>query len=193
MVSDPDSRGRDSLDARIRRAVLAIDDRGLGPQGPLAPVGDGPWHFGLAVIAAAVVARRGGWGRGVPIVLASLAAIATHQTIKRVWRRPRPPGALARGKREPAFPSGHTIGTTAVTLSAAHALAEESLAPRGLALGTAAAISLAIGASRVWRDEHWASDVVAGWAGGVGIAALGGALGDRLARPRARRRRGAAR
>jgi len=65
----PGLAGIARIDERIRRAVLAIDDRGLGPQGPLASVGDGPWHVGLAVITASVVARRGGWGRGIPIVL----------------------------------------------------------------------------------------------------------------------------
>jgi membrane-associated phospholipid phosphatase len=71
---------------------------------------------------------------------------------------------------EPSFPSGHTTGVTAEALVVAFILSQEELAtPRTLAL--LAAWPLLVGITRVYRDRHWVSDVLGGWAAGTAVAA----------------------
>jgi membrane-associated phospholipid phosphatase len=85
----------------------------------------------------------------------------------------------------PSFPSGHT--STAAALWAAVALTawrwygRRSLAPLA---GAAIGIAVAVGASRVFLDVHWTTDVIAGLAlGWMWFAACAVAFGGRLLRP----------
>lgn len=71
---------------------------------------------------------------------------------------------------EPSFPSGHTTGVTAEALSVAYVLSRERLASP-LALAGLLGWPLIVGATRVYRDRHWASDVIGGWAAGTAVAA----------------------
>jgi undecaprenyl-diphosphatase len=89
--------------------------------------------------------------------------------VKLVLKRTRPPTPVARGKTEPAFPSGHTTGTTALVLSIALVAARAGLGTPGTALGSAAGVALLVGLSRIYLDEHWATDVLGGLA--IGSAA----------------------
>lgn len=106
-----------------------------------------------------------------PLALASVGAIAIHHAIKFVYRRPRPAIALARGKTEAAYPSGHTTDATAVLLTSAHLLVREGLVAAEIALPVAAALLLATGVSRVLLGWHWSTDVAGGWMAGVAVAA----------------------
>jgi membrane-associated phospholipid phosphatase len=56
-------------------------------------------------------------------------------------------------------------------LTIAYVLASEDLAsaPVCMLLG---AWPLVVGLSRVYRDRHWMSDILGGWAAGIGVAAL---------------------
>lgn len=164
--------------ARLRSGVLRSASIGTLPGEPyMHPT------LGAACAAFVFAAHRG------PIVpalaalaVASLGAIAAHHAVKLVYRRPRPAGALARGKTEPAFPSGHTTDATAVLVTAAYLLVRLGLASPSVVVPVAAFLALCTGASRVLLGWHWSTDVLGGWLAGIGVAACASGLYESLAR-----------
>lgn len=139
------------------------------------------WTLGAAV-ACVVLARRGGSAGRVflPLAGASAGAIATHHLVKAVYLRARPRHALLRGKTEPAYPSGHTADATAVLATGAYLLVREDLLSRAVAIPVAAALALAVGASRVALGWHWSTDVAGGWLAGICVAACCAGAYERL-------------
>ena len=73
-----------------------------------------------------------------------------------------------------SFPSGHSALSPIVyfTLAGILAAGEPNRGAKTLMVGAAAALVLAIGASRVYLGVHWPTDVLAGWAMGAGVALL---------------------
>ena len=71
-----------------------------------------------------------------------------------------------------AFPSGHTTAATAISITAARILEQMGVLSRSDALALAILPPVAIGMGRVLADQHWATDVIGGWIGGVGVAAI---------------------
>jgi undecaprenyl-diphosphatase len=139
--------------------------------------------IGAVCAAIVIVAAR---GPRLPVLAAlataSIGAILAHHAVKLVYRRPRPAGALARGKTEPAFPSGHTTDATAVLVTGAYLLAQQRLATPGVVTVAALLLALSTGVSRVVLGWHWATDVVGGWIAGVGVAACASGLYESLTR-----------
>jgi undecaprenyl-diphosphatase len=135
-----------------------------------------------AATAVAILAIRGGPARRVliPLASASLGAILAHHAVKVVYRRGRPAIALARGKTEPSYPSGHTTDATAVLATAGYLLVREDMLPARVAVPIAATIAIATGASRVALGWHWGTDVVGGWLTGVAVALGCSATYERL-------------
>src|SRR5678810_1385004 len=116
------------------------------------------------------------------LAAASIGAILAHHAVKLVYRRPRPAIALARGKTEPAYPSGHTTDATAVLATSAYLLAQQGLATPSVVAAAALILALSTGVSRVLLGWHWSTDVVGGWIAGVGVAACAAGLYESLAR-----------
>lgn len=138
-----------------------------------------PGYPGLYMPAAALGAwllRARGADDALALPIAVLMAWVGQRIVKRFLDRTRPPTPAARGKKEPAFPSGHTTGTTALVLAGALLLARAGLLSWPWALGIATGIAVLVALSRIYLDEHWATDVLGGFALGGAAALLGVAL-----------------
>ena len=173
-----DAIERGAARARQRARVLRAARIGTLPGEPyMHPT------IGAACAAIVIAATRGPL---IPVLAtlatASIGAILAHHAVKLVYRRPRPAGALARGKTEPAFPSGHTTDATAVLVTGAYLLARQGLATPSVVAAAALLLALSTGVSRVLLGWHWSTDVVGGWMAGVGVAACAAGLYDSLAR-----------
>jgi undecaprenyl-diphosphatase len=140
------------------------------------------WVFGIITVLGSwpmLVVVAGGaawwlWRRNVgrvaaAVVAAPLGAAGLIVWLKNEFERSRPPGAAALGTLSYSFPSGQTTAMTAVGLSVCYVLLRERLIPPWSLPLTAAAAGL-VGASRVYLDAHWATDVIGGWAVGLFVA-----------------------
>jgi undecaprenyl-diphosphatase len=137
----------------LRTAATAVTT--LGSPLVLYPVG---------IAATAYVLRRGRRRLALFVALTGLGGGALNTAVKLLVDRPRPvfgvPLATALGD---SFPSGHTMGSTAVY--GAVLLAFLPALPRGrrrAAVAAAVLLVLAVAASRVTLGVHYVSDVAAG-------------------------------
>jgi membrane-associated phospholipid phosphatase len=173
-----DALERGAARARLRARVLRAASFGTLPGEPYVHP-----TIGAACAAIVIAATRGPL---IPVLAtlatASIGAILAHHAVKLVYRRPRPAGALARGKTEPAYPSGHTTDATAVLVTGAYLLARQGLATPDVVAAAALLLALSTGVSRVLLGWHWATDVVGGWMAGVAVAACAAGLYESLAR-----------
>ena len=124
------------------------------------------------------------WKRGLAIagavVMSPAVALAIFSVVKRIYRRKRPAGGARLHELTYAFPSGHAAAAAAVFGTASYVLWREDLLPRGAAEAFAGAGTLLVGASRVYLDVHWTTDVLGGWAVGSLVAALSAAVYERV-------------
>ncbi|MDQ6887630.1 MAG: phosphatase PAP2 family protein [Gemmatimonadota bacterium] len=114
------------------------------------------------------------------VVTAPAVATGVFNGVKAIFHRARPAGAGKLHVLTYAFPSGHATTSTAVLLTLSYVLARERLIPAWVALVVGTAGPLLVGASRVYLDVHWATDVFGGWALGAFVAALSAALYERV-------------
>ena len=134
-------------------------------------------HLLLALAATGWLASRGrneAWRRaGNHALLVTAVASLLPHLLKGVFNQTRPDrrtvlghvhGISLSGKREDAFPSGHALHMGALASAAGTLPAAPRVALRTVALG----LSL----SRVFVLAHWASDVLVGFALGVGLERL---------------------
>jgi undecaprenyl-diphosphatase len=131
----------------------------------------------VCVLAAWLLHRRGRGGAAA-VLFAPLLAVVVTNLLKYHFGRARPVGARL-ASFGTSFPSGHTTAATATALTLAYVLAREGIVPRALVAVAAVAVALLVGASRVYLDVHWASDVIGGWIVGAAIAAACAALYER--------------
>lgn len=109
------------------------------------------------------------------VALAITGGILTCLLLKSNYDRPRPElaphGSHVYTK---SFPSGHTMTAAVVylTLGVMLARVQPRLAVKCFLGVLAVGITLMVGISRVYLAVHWPTDVLAGWALGVGWAAL---------------------
>lgn len=135
----------------------------------------------LALTAAVGRGPRRWWTGGTAVALLA-ATVVLVQGLKALLQRERPEGSVLPTH---AFPSGHAA--MAVVACGAAALLLLPLAGRrwpGLlrwrpgAIGAAATLAFLGGLGRVLGGVHWPTDVLAGWALGGAILALGVAIGS---------------
>jgi undecaprenyl-diphosphatase len=109
------------------------------------------------------------------VVVAVAGGAALTFALKFLFDRPRPsliaPEALP---GDPSFPSGHAAVSAVVYLTLGLLLAQAVPKRRlkAYVVALAVALTLAVGASRVYLGVHWPTDVLAGWALGGAWALL---------------------
>jgi PAP2 superfamily protein len=161
-----------AMDTRIRRRVI----RSTTPRSRrVIHLLTGPGHpsvyFPITALLVMQLRRRGLSG-GNALLFAAVGGWATHGGIKLFVRRRRPRTMHGRSNEFEAFPSGHTTASTAIALTAAHVLARHGVLSRSSATSLAVVAPAAIGVGRVLADHHWTTDVIGGWIGGAGVAAV---------------------
>lgn len=129
---------------------------------------------GMPLIAVSVAVAVA-WRRWTPLVLmgiAGLGSVVITLTGKDLAARARPPQVFAVPPFEgsPSFPSGHTLNATVVLGLTAYLLVVGSTRRRWrvVAVSALGLLVAAMGLSRVFLGHHWLTDVVAGWAVGLG-------------------------
>lgn len=146
-------------------------------------------RLGAPSVVVPLTVATAGWlwrRRGMPIagavVLAPAIATALFLAIKRMYRRVRPAGGELLHELTYSFPSGHATAAAAIFPTLSYVLWRERLlnAEQAITLGSIG--PLAIGASRVYLDVHWATDVLGGWGAGGLVSALSGAVYERVRR-----------
>jgi undecaprenyl-diphosphatase len=169
------------LDAEVSRALYAGDDRSRWLDGLLevltAP-GLSVVRYVVAVPVLVWLVRRRAWRTVLWVVVAAVFVAPVTAALKEFFGRVRP--AFEDGGAEYdslSFPSGHSSGiATLVTLGLL--LAWPRLARDGRRMWAVAGVLLVllVGLTRMWLGVHYLSDVVAGWALGVGWTVLTGVV-----------------
>ena len=144
----------------------------------------------LSLLLAAWLWQRKHRPAAAVLLLAPTVALTIFESLKFTVRRLRPPGAELLHIRTFAFPSGHVTTGTVILGSCAYLLAREGIVSRGSALTIGLVGPVLIGLTRVYLDVHWATDVLAGWATGGLVVALGIAGYELLLRERSPHGRG---
>ena len=116
------------------------------------------------------------------VVMSPAVALAIFSTVKRIYRRKRPAGGARLHELTYAFPSGHAAASAAVFGTASYVLWREDMLSRGAAETFAGLGTLLVGASRVYLDVHWTTDVLGGWSVGSLVAAMSAAVYERVRR-----------
>lgn len=166
----------DRYDSAIIKAIHTIDNstmhrvmHGVTQFGSHAAIGTAAGLTALAMI------RRGRKHDAWTVVVSTGGAMAINTILKDVFRRQRPQ-ELARRIKLPAshsFPSGHSLLSAATYPIVAHHLVERhSVATQAAAHAMAGLIILGVGFSRVYFGVHFPSDVLGGFAAGLGWLGL---------------------
>jgi len=151
---------------------------------PLSDVVDWLVWFGRGQVVWAIAAVAGAWlllrrrWTEAGVLIVGLAAIGIGvEELKELIARPRPADPLT-GSDGFAFPSGHAAMSTAyLWLAVTVAIrVRPGLVGSTALIVTGAALTGAIGLSRVYLRVHYLSDVSAGWALGIAIFAAAAAV-----------------
>jgi undecaprenyl-diphosphatase len=182
-----------AADDAVSAALYAGDDRS-GLVDSALQVATAP---GLSAVRGVVflpvliwlVLRRAWWTAS--WVLAAVALVAPLTTLlKDLVGRPRPQFAGGGARYETlSYPSGHSSGVaTLVTVALVLAWPRLTRSARRVWLTAGVALVLLVGLTRIWLGVHYPSDVIGGWAIGVGWSlltalAFGALPGGRAALP----------
>ncbi|WP_166397392.1 phosphatase PAP2 family protein [Rubrobacter marinus] len=151
--------------------------------------GDAAWFLPVVAVGGALLARR--WAGALCLLLVAVGAVLLGDALKALVGRPRPsadPVARLDVPEGFGFPSATALLVVAVLGVACYLLLRYRV-PRPVAFAAIAVsvlASAAIGLSRVYAGEHWASDVLGGWLSG-GALALVAVVASRSWRPGGRR------
>ena len=134
----------------------------------------------VAVGAGAWFYTRGGRRRAGVVIAAPAVGALLSPIVKALFGRARPAGAVLLHEQTYSFPSGHAATSAAVVVTLCYVLAREGMISWRAAILIGGAVPLLVGLSRLYLDVHWTTDVVAGWAVGLFVAAVSAAIYERL-------------
>ena len=129
--------------------------------------------LGLVLMAFLLLTHR--HRQGLVFAMALGSGMLMNHLMKLALSRPRPEivDHLTTVHTQ-SFPSGHAMLSMLFYLMLAMALVRGQASPtvQSLAYGFAAMLAMVVGISRVYLGVHWPTDVIAGWAFGLGWALL---------------------
>ena len=124
----------------------------------------------VGVVWVCLAVWFGGWRPMLQVVLVLAAVSVLTGWIKPVVDRPRPPADLALTEiGGSAMPSSHALITSAIVVAVVMADWWSSARLRRAALIVGVVGCLLVGAAMVYMGAHWLTDVLVGWALGVGL------------------------
>jgi undecaprenyl-diphosphatase len=144
----------------------ARDITGLGGYAILTIVTLATWAY---------LMMAGKRGAALLVLVAVVGGTLLSHGLKLGFERPRPDLVPHAARVYTAsFPSGHAMlsAVTFLTVGALLARVERKRRTRAFVMGLAVAMTLLVGASRVYLGVHWPSDVLAGWSVGAAWASL---------------------
>lgn len=154
------------LDTTVREWVIERRSPGWTPVFTvISAVGSSVLLVPLAVVLAVVLGRRGRRSDAFLVGTATLGVLVLGPVLKIVIGRPRPGDGHLVLVNSWAYPSGHSLTSTAV-LGVLTVLAVRHLHTRARRAAVVAAgvlLIAAVGVSRVYLGVHWPTDVLAGW------------------------------
>ncbi len=165
------------LDADVSEALYA-GDRRAGTLDGLLEVLTAPglsWVRFLVFLPVLVLLLRGrSWWTAAWLVTAVVLVAPLTGLLKEYFGRVRPDFAEGGARYDSlSFPSGHSSGiATLVTVALILAWPLLAARARRWALAVGIFLVLLVGLTRMWLGVHFLSDVVGGWALGVGWALL---------------------
>ncbi|HUP46469.1 MAG TPA: phosphatase PAP2 family protein [Thermoanaerobaculia bacterium] len=166
----------DPYDTAIMKAVHTIDNPATHRvMHAFTQLGSHTAITACAGITAIALVRAGRKHDAWTVVISTGGAMAINTILKHVFLRQRPQELARRIKlpRSHSFPSGHSLLSAATYPIVAHHLVERhSVATQALAHTTAAMVVLGVGFSRVYFGVHFPSDVLGGFAAGLGWLGL---------------------
>jgi len=130
---------------------------------------------GMTAAVCGYLVISGKRGQALLVLVAVTGGAGVSTLLKALFDRPRP-GLVAHGVEayQASFPSGHSMMAAVVYLTLGVLLArlQGHRRQQVFIMGAAALVVLAVGLSRIYLGVHWPTDVAAGWAAGVGWAAV---------------------
>ena len=165
------------LDRAVSVALYAGDDR-PGWLEVVLQVATAPGSSAVRAVVVlpvlVVLVRRRAWRTAGWVLVAGGLVGPLTTALKELVGRPRPQFAEGGAELDSlSFPSGHASGVAAlVTLVLLLVWPRLSRAGRRRAVAAGVALGLLVGCTRLWLGVHFPSDVVGGWALGVGWTLL---------------------
>jgi undecaprenyl-diphosphatase len=165
---------------RYDSALLELANRAKGPRMDLAmraatALGSHPGTGIAAGIVAIMMIRRKRPHDASTVLISTGGAMLLGTTLKAIFQRQRPQELhrLIKLPKSHSFPSGHSLMSAATYPIVVHHLVERLPPPfQRAALAATAVVILSVGYSRVYFAVHFPSDVLAGFAAGLGWLGL---------------------